>query len=253
MSDNPGLRAVIQDEIQNFLSDSSNIPQGVFDQAAQYVAMNPVPVQATISPTIIASGVGSSSNSPTRYVGGTASGAPASGTYVAGDFVVSHDGHIYICTVAGTPGTWSTWPAQGEISFRFITSSVAVASTTATSPTTIISGSTVAYTGVDVYVEVFAGAVSTPTVAGGSTNLQLWDGIPGSGGSCQGVLGVFTTPTAAQAISPFYAQIKRTPSAGNHTYGLYAFATSTTGTPTVSATTGSTTAVGPAFLRVRYA
>lgn len=41
-----------------------------------------------------------------RYVGGTASGAPASGTFLVGDFVIDQTGGIYICTVAGTPGTW---------------------------------------------------------------------------------------------------------------------------------------------------
>ena len=42
----------------------------------------------------------------TRYVGGTASGAPGSGTFAVGDFVVDQTGTIWICTAAGTPGTW---------------------------------------------------------------------------------------------------------------------------------------------------
>lgn len=42
----------------------------------------------------------------TRYVGGTSSGAPASGTFQVGDFVVTQDGHIFVCTAAGSPGTW---------------------------------------------------------------------------------------------------------------------------------------------------
>ena len=42
----------------------------------------------------------------TRYVGATASGAPATGTFAVGDFVVDQTGAIYICTVSGTPGTW---------------------------------------------------------------------------------------------------------------------------------------------------
>lgn len=44
--------------------------------------------------------------SPTRYVGGTASAAPSTGTFVVGDFVIALTGHIFICTVGGTPGTW---------------------------------------------------------------------------------------------------------------------------------------------------
>ena len=45
---------------------------------------------------------------PGRFVGVTASSAPSTGTYRVGDFVVTQSGAgpIYVCTVAGTPGTW---------------------------------------------------------------------------------------------------------------------------------------------------
>lgn len=42
-----------------------------------------------------------------RFVGGTTSGAPASGTFSLGDFSVDQTGSIYICTAAGSPGTWT--------------------------------------------------------------------------------------------------------------------------------------------------
>ena len=42
----------------------------------------------------------------TRYVGGTATGAPASGTFAVGDVSVAENGHVFVCTVAGSPGTW---------------------------------------------------------------------------------------------------------------------------------------------------
>lgn len=42
----------------------------------------------------------------TRYVGGTASGAPASGTFAVGDFAIAQDGAAWVCVAAGTPGTW---------------------------------------------------------------------------------------------------------------------------------------------------
>lgn len=45
-----------------------------------------------------------------RYVGGTASGPPTSGTFAVGDFVVAVNGQVWICTVAGTPGTWISSP-----------------------------------------------------------------------------------------------------------------------------------------------
>jgi len=42
-----------------------------------------------------------------RYVGATASGAPASGTFAIGDFIIARDGKVWVCTTAGTPGTWT--------------------------------------------------------------------------------------------------------------------------------------------------
>lgn len=45
---------------------------------------------------------------PTRYVGGTASGAPVTGTFAVGDFVIDDTGAVWVCTAAGTPGTWTT-------------------------------------------------------------------------------------------------------------------------------------------------
>ena len=44
---------------------------------------------------------------PSRYVGGTTSGAPTTGTFAVGDFVIDQSGQIWICTTAGTPGTWT--------------------------------------------------------------------------------------------------------------------------------------------------
>jgi hypothetical protein len=43
----------------------------------------------------------------TRYVGGTVSGAPTSGTFALGDFVIAQNGHVWICTTAGSPGSWT--------------------------------------------------------------------------------------------------------------------------------------------------
>jgi hypothetical protein len=41
-----------------------------------------------------------------RYVGATATGAPTTGAHLVGDYVIAQDGAVWICTVAGTPGTW---------------------------------------------------------------------------------------------------------------------------------------------------
>ena len=42
-----------------------------------------------------------------RYAGATTSGAPASGTFITGDWVIDQTGKIWICTTGGTPGTWA--------------------------------------------------------------------------------------------------------------------------------------------------
>lgn len=41
-----------------------------------------------------------------RFAGATASGAPVSGTFATGDFIVDQTGIIWLCTSAGSPGTW---------------------------------------------------------------------------------------------------------------------------------------------------
>lgn len=43
----------------------------------------------------------------TRYAGGTSAGAPVTGTFRQGDWVIDQAPAIWICTAAGSPGTWS--------------------------------------------------------------------------------------------------------------------------------------------------
>ena len=43
-----------------------------------------------------------------RFAGGTVSGAPATGTFSTGDFVVDQSGAIWVCTAGGSPGAWVT-------------------------------------------------------------------------------------------------------------------------------------------------
>lgn len=42
-----------------------------------------------------------------RYVGATVTGAPTTGAFLKGDFIVAQDGAAWICTAAGSPGTWA--------------------------------------------------------------------------------------------------------------------------------------------------
>lgn len=154
--------------------------------------------------------------SATRFVGGTTSGAPASGTFAVGDFVIGQDGSISICTTAGSPGTWRTIPLssapRGVIARGRYTTST---STTATSPSTamkitelpatLVSGRLYRVYASDVpltnttdpanriFLQItYTTDGSTPTVSG--TRLTSSSGI-----------GASTTNYAAQTISAFYA------------------------------------------------
>lgn len=75
---------------------------------------------------------------PTRYIGGTAAGSPAAGPYAVGDFSIDQTGRIWLCTAAGSPGTWVLFlPTGGP---------AAVSSTTVTAAsfTNIASGTVAA-------------------------------------------------------------------------------------------------------------
>jgi hypothetical protein len=66
----------------------------------------------------------------TRYVGGTASGAPTTGTFAVGDFVIDQTGIVWVNTVAGTPGTWVDASSSGrELDYASNTISQTSAST----------------------------------------------------------------------------------------------------------------------------
>lgn len=59
-----------------------------------------------IAPRAVAPVGLSGATSASRFVGGTNSGAPTSGTFAIGDMAVARNGSIWICTAAGSPGTW---------------------------------------------------------------------------------------------------------------------------------------------------
>jgi hypothetical protein len=65
--------------------------------------------QVTVANRIRAQFTGATGGSG-GYVGATTSGAPVSGTFVVGDWVVTTDGVVWVCMVAGTPGTWQALP-----------------------------------------------------------------------------------------------------------------------------------------------
>jgi hypothetical protein len=77
----------------------------------------------------------------TRYVGGHATVAPTTGTFVVGDFVITSTGKIFICTSAGSPGTWT----QADASLHVADTSAAHAAASVSADSTTLVG-----TGTDV-------------------------------------------------------------------------------------------------------
>lgn len=59
-----------------------------------------------------ATGMTGAANS-VRVVGGNATGAPTTGTFAVRDLAVDSDGTLWICTAAGSPGTWTQVSGSG--------------------------------------------------------------------------------------------------------------------------------------------
>jgi hypothetical protein len=63
----------------------------------------------TDQPVYVANTIRASTTGATAFAafaGGTASGAPASGTHAVGEFILDQSGSFWLCSGAGTPGTW---------------------------------------------------------------------------------------------------------------------------------------------------
>jgi hypothetical protein len=83
----------------------SDVTSLTTDLAAKAPIASPTFTGIHTAPEYTASGL-TGSVQATRWVGATTTGAPASGAHVVGDWVTTQDGKVFICTGAGTPGTW---------------------------------------------------------------------------------------------------------------------------------------------------
>lgn len=119
-----------------------------------------------------------------RIAGGTLAGAPVSGTWQAGDQVTSHDGHVYVCSVGGTPGTWV---ASGTTGITGITGATGATGPTGASGVTGVTGNT-GSTGPT--------GITGPTGVTGQTGATGSSGVTGPTGPGVGVTGP-TGPTGA--------------------------------------------------------
>lgn len=116
---------------------------------------------------IVATGL-TGATAASRYVGATASGAPVAGTFAKGDYVIDQTGEVWICTVAGTPGTWKAAGSGTELAFAANTSGT---NSTFTDPPADLTGVTITFTvgSKPVYVESYAPLMNNGT--NGSSSL----------------------------------------------------------------------------------
>lgn len=188
--------------------------------------------------------------SPTRYVGAVASGAPLTGTFAIGDFVIGQDGSLRVCTAAGTPGTWTQVGAASggvELDYVEITAPVSISATSAAAANTCITGTSKAYAATRIRIEVYA-PFAGPKNANTDLQVTLWDGA-----TDLGVIADIFSTSSAEADCPLYAVRYLTPTAAVHQYIVKAFRGAGATNGAFAASTGGVATAMPAFLRVSTA
>jgi hypothetical protein len=98
------LSAVELEEAAAHIAGTTSV-HGIADTAALLVKTGGTMTGELVVPDLKVTGL-TGTTLPTRLVGGTASGAPTAGTWQALDEITDATGKKFICTVAGTPGTW---------------------------------------------------------------------------------------------------------------------------------------------------
>lgn len=137
------------------------------------------------------------------------------------------------------------YPAGYEIAYNQITSPVNIASTTEATPTSIIAGSAKTYEAVAYLFEFCTPEIVLPSTTGGTVTILFIEDTVSIGRLCV----LQNDITGGQSGIPLAQHYRYTPAAGSHTYGISAFCSATTGTPSVQAGAAGINTLVPAFLR----
>jgi hypothetical protein len=151
---------------------------------------------------------------------------------------------------SGSTNSWVPTTIPGTaISFNTITANVNITGTSAGTATTVISSTTKTFDGTQAILEFFSPAVSTPSAAAGNTtSLFLFES-----GTAITLLAQVLTPAAAITSVPVFVRYIFSPTAGSHQYVIGGVVSNTTGTPHVSAGTGTAGGTAPTYLRITEA
>lgn len=170
-----------------------------------------------------------------RLVGSNTSiGAPSSGAFNGNDIALDSAGMLWVCTTAGSPGTWTTFP-RGRLtsSGRIVLATQTIASTTETMCTyTGVAALSATYISGRRYKVTWKGSFSD-SVAGVVT-VRIRDGGASAPTTASTLLDGSATPTAVTIgnATQLEGVFEWQPSAGVHELGM-SFQSSVTGTLTV--------------------
>lgn len=173
---------------------------------------------------------------PSSASGGTVSGVTFTGTAAAGQVPVAS---------SSSAGSYQ-YPAGFEIAYDQITAPVNIVSVVEGAPTAAIAGTSHTYENVPYIFHFFCPFLTDATTANGFVICLLMQD-----GASVGRLTFFDSVTITTQISAAQVgELRLTPSAGAHTYGVSAYVGSATGSPQVGAGAGASGNYVPAFLRV---
>ena len=174
-------------------ASSTNVTAGNISNVAGIVEVLPA-----LSP----GGLTGASTASSRYVGATTSGPPSSGTFAKGDFIIDQTGSIWVCTTAGSPGSWtsqitSSGSVVGTGNLAPPTNThTAIPGLTVTTPS-IVSGQ-VLVVWLSVYLSASSNTVSARLTRGGvETGIQLDSTSTGVAMTVQRFTGLTGTQTLA--------------------------------------------------------
>lgn len=236
---------VVEDAIVNGVIDKAPSQNAVFDALALKAPLaSPTFTTGATSPSFTANGTGLSS----RYRGATLAQPTALevGASLVGDFAIDQTGILWICTVAGSPGTWRD-ASDKQLGYAQIT-------TAPSNVTGLGAANKVAITGLSCSVTTRGHPIMAILSAGGVSNNTANDGVgflltEDGSTPTRGLLGS-NTSAANNAITPVhFCSHEFTPTAGAHTYAVYWFV-SIGGTGTLQCGDGTGTNARPASLRI---
>lgn len=172
----------------------------------------------------------------------TTAGAPTTGTFARGDIWLDSNNVRWMCTAAGTPGTWANMNIGEELAYNQITADFVV---TTTSPSLVIEGTSRSYDGSPVLIEFYCSAIIN---AANQCLIGLWDGTTDLGYLTNNN---FSGTTGNQGLAN-YAKRRLVPTQGTHNYRIVSWIT--VGSSSIRAGVGSGVSIPqPAYIRVTRA